>query len=188
MTSELNQIYLATAIPNAPKHNGLVPTLADPQTNSTQAFKLFKTYDESPTLPFGSTFAQQATIRIHTATPLNNAFFSDSNIQYLQDEIRYGVWVASGKKHIIDRQNPDDLKVVMRSYYLQYSTNDPDKFREELDALNKRVLMFAVDRVMVEINQYYKYRNDILNYPEQIGRPVNANITGSKSAEFKTFF
>jgi len=66
--------------------------------------------------------------------------------------------------------------------------NDPDKVQEELAALNKRVIAFAVDRVMVEIKQYVKYRKDILQYPDPISRPVNANITGSKSAEFKSFF
>lgn len=186
--SELNQIYIGTAIPNAPKHTGLVPSLADPETTSTQAFNIFKTYDESPRLPFGSTFAQQATIRIHTPTPLNQAFFSEENMKHLQNEIRYGVWVSSGNQYVIDPQNPDDLKTIMRSYYLQYSTNDPDKFHQELAALNNRVVRFAVDRVMVEIKQYIKYRKDILNYPEQISRPVNANITGSRSAEFTSFF
>jgi hypothetical protein len=76
----------------------------------------------------------------------------------------------------------------MRSYYLQYSTNDPDKVQQELEALNKRVVMFAVDRVMVEIKQYVKYRKDIVDYPDPISRPINANMVGSKSAEFKSFF
>jgi hypothetical protein len=186
--SELNQFYIGTAIPNAPRHTGFVPNLLDPATQQTQAFRTFQVHSESTPVQYASTFAQQATIRIHTATPLNNAFFSDANIKVLQDEIRHGVWVASGNQYIIDPQNEDDLKTVMRSYYLQYSINDPDKIREELAALNKRVVLFAVDRVMVEIKQYMKYRRDILEYPDPISRPVNANIIGSKSAEFKTFF
>jgi len=188
MTSELDQIYIGTAIQGAPKHTGLVPNLADPETNTTEAFRLFQTHYEDPRLPFGSTFNQQATIRIHVATPLNQLYFSENNINFLQDEIRHRVWIASNNKHTIERQNPDDLKTIMRSYYLQYSMNDPDRVKEELDVLNERVLRFAVDRVMVEINQYVKYRNDILNYPEQISRPVNANMVGTKSAEFKRFF
>ena len=66
--------------------------------------------------------------------------------------------------------------------------NDPDRMREELESLNRRVIAFAVDRVMVEANQYMKYRKDILEYPDPISRPINANIVGSKSAEFKSFF
>jgi hypothetical protein len=186
--SELNRFYIETAIPDAPRHTGFVPNLLDPETAQTQAFRTFQVHADSTPVNYASTFAQQATIRIHSATPLNNAFFSEANIRHLQDEIRYGVWIASGNQYIIDPQNEDDLKTVMRSYYLQYSINDPDKLREELAALNKRVILFAVDRVMVEIKQYMKYRKDILEYPDPISRPVNANITGSKSAEFKTFF
>jgi hypothetical protein len=186
--SELDQIYIGTAIPNAPKHTGFVPNLVDPETTSTQAFKLFQTHYENPRLPFGATFQQQATIRIHTATPLNQLYFSDQNIEYLQSELRHRVWVASNQKHTIERQNPEDLKTVMRSYYLQYSFNNPDRVKEELNELNERVLAYTVDMVMVEINQYLKYRKDILNYPEQISRPINANMVGTKSAEFKRFF
>jgi hypothetical protein len=185
--SQLSDFYTQTAIPGAPKHTGLVPNLNDPETETTQAFKVFQTHTE-PRLPYASTFDQQATIRIHTATPLNKAFFSEDNIRHLQDEIRYGVWVESGNQYVIENQNADDLKTVMRSYYLQYSMNDPTKVKEELHSLNRRVLAFAIDRVMVEIRQYFKYRNDIVNYPEQISRPVNASSVGSKSAEFKTFF
>jgi hypothetical protein len=186
---ELNRFYTETAIPAAPKHTGYVPNLLDPETRNTQAFKLFNMHDDNPKLPYGSTFQQQATIRIHVATPLNQAFFSEKNMKYLQDEIRFGVWNASNQEYVIDPQNPDDLKAVMRSYYLQYSTNDPSKsLNDQLEYLNKLVLNFSIDRVMVEIKQYIKYRKDIVNYPEQISRPINANMVGSKSAEFKSFF
>ncbi len=181
-------MYIRTAIPNAPKHTGLVPNLVDPETNATSAFLLFQTHYEDPRLPFGSTFKQQAIVGIHTPTPLNRAFFSEENMKYIQDEIRYRVWVESKHEYTIDAQDPDDLKTVMRSYYLQYSRNNPDKYREELNELNELVLRFSVDRVLVEIKQYMKYRKDILEYPEQISRPVNANMTGTKSAEFKSFF
>lgn len=186
--SELSRYFVESAVPNAPKNTGFVPNLADPEVSSTEAFRLFRMHAEDPRLPFASTFQQQATIRIHTPTPLNQAFFSERNIQFLQNEIRYGVWVASNNEYVIEPQNPDDLKTIMRSYYLQYSMNDPDKMQEELDSLNRRVIAFAVDRVMVEVKQYMKYRKDLLTYPDPISRPINANIVGSKSAEFKTFF
>lgn len=186
--SELSRFFVETAIPDAPKHTGFVPNLMDPETTSTQAFKLFNTYQQDPRLPYGTQYKNQATIRIHTATPLNQAFFSEGNIKRLQDEIRYKVWVDSKQQYVIDPQNEDDLKTIMRSYYLQYSTNDPDKVREELAALNNRVILYCTDMILVEIKQYMKYRKDILEYPDPIARPVNANIVGSKSAEFKSFF
>lgn len=187
-TGELNNFYVDTAIRSAPKHTGYVPNLAEPETRDTQAFKLFSTHHEDPKLAYGSTFQQQATIRVHTATPLNQSFFSDANIQHLQDEIRYRVWEKSGRKHVIGQQKPDDLKTIMRAYYLQYQINDEKNVAKELSDLNERVLKFCVDDVLGSINMYLYNRSQILNYPDQIDRPVNANIYGTKGAELKAFF
>jgi len=187
-TGELNTYYVDTAIPSAPKRTGFVPNLADPETQETQAFKLFSTHYEDPTLAYGSTFQQQALIRVHTATPLNQAFFCDANIGYLQDEIRYRVWEKSGKKHVIDPQRPDELKTIMRAYYLQYNINVEKDAAKELQGLNERVLKYCVDDVLGSINMWLYNRSQTLNYPDQISRPVNANIYGTKGAEFKAFF
>jgi hypothetical protein len=187
-TGELNDYYVEGAIRGAPKHTGFVPNLADPETQDTQAFKLFSTHYEDPKLAYGSTFQQQATIRVHTATPLNQAFFSDANIQYLQDEIRYRVWEKSGKKHVIDQQRPDDLKTIMRAYYLQYNLNVEKNAAKELEYMNERVLRFCVDDILGSINMYLYNRNQVLNYPDQISRPINPSIYGTKGAEFKAFF
>lgn len=142
-TDELTKYYVQTAVPNAPKHTGFVPTLDDPETSSTQAFRLFNTYHEDPALKYGSAFKQQATIRIHACTPMNQAFFSEENIKLLQDELRYRVWVKSGKKHVIDPQRPDELKTIMRSYYLQYAGNVVGREADEIKELNERVLAFV---------------------------------------------
>lgn len=187
-TDEISRIYMESAIPGAPKHTGFVPNLADPETRSTQAFRLFDTHYQYPELAYGSTFKQQATVRIHTATPLNQAFFSDANITYLQNEIRYRVWLESNKKHVIDPQRPDELKTIMRSYYLQYSKNVPGKEAEELKELNERVLTYAVSNILCEINMYLYYRKDLLDFPDPISHPMNPHIFGTKSAEFKSFF
>lgn len=185
---KIDEFYVQTAIRGAPQHTGYVPNILDPNTRSTQAFKLFQTHHQDPRLDYGSTFQQQATIRIHTATPVNQAFFSESNINHLQDEIRYRVWEKSGKKHVIDRQREDDLKTIMRAYYLQYSQNIPGREREELQDLNERVLAFCVDDILGSINMYVYNRGQLANYPEQISRPINPHIIGTKSAEFKSFF
>ena len=187
-TGELNEYYVEGAIRGAPKHTGFVPNLADPETQDTQAFKLFSTHHEDPKLAYGSTFQQQAVIRVHTATPLNQAFFSDANIQHLQDEIRYRVWVKSENKHVIDPQRPDDLKTIMRAYYLQYQINIEANVAKELEDLNERVLKYCVDDILGSINMYLYNRSQILNYPDQISRPINPHIYGTKGAEFKSFF
>lgn len=187
-TDELAKYYVDTAVPNAPKHTGFVPTLADPETSSTQAFRLFNTYREDPNLAYGSTFNQQATIRIHSCTPLNQAFFSEENIKLLQAELRYRVWVKSDKKHVIDPQRPDELKTIMRSYYLEYAGNVPGREKEELEGLNERVLAFCVADVLGSINMFLHNRKEVLDFPMPISNPVNADVKGTKGAEFRSFF
>lgn len=185
---KIDEFYVQTAIRGAPQQTGYVPNILDPETRSTQAFRLFQTHHQDPRLEYGSTFQQQATIRIHTATPVNQAFFSEANVRHLQDEIRYRVWVKSEKKHVIDRQREDDLKTIMRAYYLQYSQNIPGQERQELQDLNERVLAYCVDDILGSINMYVYNRGQLANYPEQISRPINPHIIGTKSAEFKSFF
>jgi len=187
-TRELAQVYVQSAVPNAPQHNGYIPNAKDPETKSTQAFRLFDTHREDPKLAYGSTFAQQATIRVHVATPLNQAFFSEENMDYLQQEIRYRVWVKSANKHVIDRQRPDDLKTVMRSYYLQFSRNVPGEERKEMQDLDERVINFCVDDILGSINMYLYNQKELLDFPDPIGRPVNPHVAGTKSREFKSFF
>ena len=187
-TDELAKYYVDTAVPNAPKHTGFVPTLADPETSSTQAFRLFNTYREDPNLAYGSTFNQQATIRIHSCTPLNQAFFSEENIKLLQAELRYRVWVKSDKQHVIYAQRPDELKTIMRSYYLEYAGNVPGREKEELEGLNERVLAFCVADVLGSINMFLHNRKEVLDFPMPISNPVNADVKGTKGAEFRSFF
>lgn len=185
--SGLERYYTQTAIPNANKHSGRVPNIMDTPNPETTAFNRFVVHAETPYTK-STPYASQALVRIHTLTPLNERFFSDRNIKYLQDEIRFRVWEKSGRKHIIDPQNPDDLKTIMRSYYLQYSGNDPRNVEKELEGLNERVLAYSVDYILCEINMYLRYRQDQSDFPVPIQNPVNANLTGTKSAEFKSFF
>jgi hypothetical protein len=184
---KIDAFYIQTAIQGAPQHTGYVPNIFDSNVHST-ASRPFMTHHQDPKLQYGSTFQQQATIRVHTPTPVNQAFFSQANIDYLHDEIRYRVWVKSDKKHVIDRQREDDLKTIMRAYYLQYSENIPGNERREVEILNERVLSYCVDDILGSINMYKYTMGLIGNYPDQISRPINPHIVGTKSAEFKSFF
>jgi len=188
VNDELTHIYIQSAVHNAPKHTGFVPNASDPETKTTQAFRLFDTHHEDPKLAYGASFSQQATIRIHAPNVLNQAFFSDENMEYLQQEIRYRVWSKSNKKHIIDRQRPDDLKTIMRAYYLQFSRNVPGKEREELNDLDERVLDFCVGDILGSINMHIYTQRELLDFPEPLGRPINPHVMGTKSREFKSFF
>jgi hypothetical protein len=124
----------------------------------------------------------------HSNTPLNTVFFSQSNMDNLQQKIHDAVLEMSKGENSISPQSEADLMLIMRSYYLQHAQNDPDNVAAELDQLNQRVVAFASNRIMVEIVAYKRYRKDILDFPEPIERPKDMQIYGTRTGELKSFF
>jgi hypothetical protein len=119
---------------------------------------------------------------------LSRAFFSEANIQIIQNAIRRGVYDRSSGRFNIAPQNHTNLKVIMRSIFLQNAKNHPDHITHQIEVLNNLVVDWCVPRVYSEAVAYMKYRNDISTLVVPMKRPVNVSSAGSKSAEFKHFF
>jgi hypothetical protein len=52
---------------------------------------------------------------------MSDRFFSDANQEYIQNNIRYFVWLDSNKEYIISPQSPQELQLIMRSIFFQYA-------------------------------------------------------------------
>jgi|UniRef100_A0A6C0JH90 hypothetical protein len=87
-------------------------------------------------------------------------FFSEANIQILQNGLRAGVYKKSDNRFIIAPQNIDTLKVIMRSTYLQYAEHYADDVTGQVERLNKLVWDYAVPTVYNEAVGYMKYCQD----------------------------
>ena len=119
-------------------------------------------------------------------TPLSNIFFSNKNINILKNGIRYGVYEKSNNQFIIDKQNTDELKIIMRSTYLQNSKNLPTNITEQILNLNKKVLDYSIDQVYKEAESYMKFKNDVSTLALPIELP---NLTkDNKQLEYQRFF
>ena len=94
----------------------------------------FSLFDKIPTNEC-STFHDAMTGNFQDST-LSLAFFSKENMQIIQNAIRAGVYEVSNQQYIIDNQNCDNLKIVMRSVFLQNSVNLPDMITEQIKELN----------------------------------------------------
>ena len=94
-------------------------------------------------------------------SPLSLAYFSARNIEMLQNGIRRGVYEKSKGQYLVDNQSVDVLKVIMRSVFLQYSANMPDKIPEQIKALNKIVLDYCIKQVYGEVQGYQQYLYDL---------------------------
>jgi hypothetical protein len=132
-------------------------------------------------------FDDEATKGIHTSNEVSKIYFSSKNIEALQHGIRYGVYKKTCGAHTISNQSVDELKVIMRSIYLQYCENLPYDVLEQVRSLNGRVLDFAVDNITKELQMYSAYRRDQQSLPMPMERSTNVNSKGSKNIEFKAF-
>jgi len=91
---------------------------------------------------------------------LASTFFSTENIQIIQNGLRAGVYEMSNHEIIIPPQNLDQLKIIMRSTYLQYAEHYEQNIRGQVERLNKLVLDYAVPTVFGEARGYLKYIQD----------------------------
>lgn len=178
---DLATFYTGSAIPNAPKHTGRLPLSGKEETLAVPPSVLFA--DEPHLTP--TNVSEQIQYR-HSDTPLNKLFFSQGNIDTLQGQIQS--MVQQMVNATIDRQSDSDLMLVMRSYYLQYAQNHPDRLAQELSELNTRVVNFCANRIAVEVEAYRYYRKDIMDFPAPIANPVNVKKYGSAPGELRSFF
>lgn len=170
----LADFYTKTAIPDAPKHTGRLP-LSDQETRmSVPPAVLF-----APEPGMASSEVMERIHYRHSSTPVNEVFFSEANVDKLQDQIR--ATVRGMVNANIERQSDVDLKLVMRSYYLQYAG-------DTVEQLNERVVAFCSNRIAVEVEAYRYYRKDILDFPEPIQRPIDTQVYGTRTGELKSFF
>lgn len=119
--------------------------------------------------------------------PLSDIFLSQQNIDALQEGIRYRVYVKSGNKHVIGRQSDVDLKIVMRSVYIQHSKNKSFDILGQVRDLNAIVLDYCVNQIMGEINMYVRFRADQQSIPEPFARSENVSSAGTRQLIMKEF-
>jgi len=165
----------------APQNSGRVPDVRT--RDSTPALYLYK-----PAEPIYKDLRKELVGHQHTATPLNTTFFSDANIETIHQRISDQVFAMSGSKHRIDRQSDDDVKLIMRSYYLMFGQNNPDNVAGDLADLNARVVGYASAKIYSELDFYLFYLNDIEQFAPPIANPINVKVYGSRTGELKSFF
>jgi hypothetical protein len=169
-----------------PQHGGRVPNINAPASImfAARPHSLYK--EEKPV--FVDDAREDLIGHQHTKTPLNVVFFSQSNIDYIHNEIINQVSLMSGGRYNISRQGDDEVRIIMRSYYLMFARNDPYKVAQELDELNKRVIGYAAAKVYSEVDFHSFYLKDLEDFAPAIANPINPKHYGSEPGELKSFF
>jgi len=146
---------------------------------------LFQMYDKIPANQC-VTF-RNATEGLWSSSSFSHAFFSQQNIQIVQNGIRAGVYERSNGQYVIGPQDCDSLKIIMRSIFLQYSANQPDNIPQQINQLNKLVLDYCIQQVYSEAQGYMKYINDASTLVVPISHPVMAD-NNDRQLELKPWF
>ena len=118
---------------------------------------------------------------------LSDTFFSKANIQIIQNQLREGVYKLSNSNIIIDNQPEDQVVIVMRSMFLQYSKNLDINIKQQIEELNKYVLNYCIPKVYSEAVAYLKYKQDASTMHMPMSAPIYSNKT-NKTLEQKPWF
>jgi hypothetical protein len=147
--------------------------------------KLFQMYDKIPANQ--CTTFRSATEGLWDDTILSQVYFSQQNIQIIQNGIRAGVYNRSNGQYVIGPQDCDSIKIVMRSVFLQHSANKPSNIQEQIEQLNRIVLNYCIQQVYSEAQGYMKYVDDVSTLVVPIAHPVQSSNT-DRQLEFKSWF
>jgi len=138
-------------------------------------------------IPNNSSSFHEAMNGTYYDTTLSKTFFSLENQTIIQNGIRAGVYKMSNNTYIVGYQDDDSLKTIMRSIFLQNSTNLPNDIKGQIKHLNEIVLNYSIPQVYGEAQGYIKYKEDISTLPNPIARPVMSK-PNNKQLEQKPWF
>jgi hypothetical protein len=126
-------------------------------------------------------------------TLLTRMFFSKTNVENIQKLVRFHVYKNTGFK--IDNQSNNEVLIVMRSIFLEYSRHPKlptenmseeskrkllQRYSDEVKNLNERVVNWIVPEVASQTKQYIDYLRDSSEQPYYMERPVNNSIAGQR--------
>lgn len=134
-----------------------------------------------------SEFSHEAIQGIHTKTPLNDLFFSPTNVKALQEGIKNLVAERSNGEFIIGNQSEVELQVIMRAVYLNEAKHIPYDIINQVVELNKSILDYCVPRILEEVRMYKHYKQDVSQLPMPIDRGQFSSAKGMRVLESKQF-
>jgi hypothetical protein len=119
---------------------------------------------------------------------LSRTFYSASNLAAIQHSIRRAVYDKSQPKgYVIDDQSADELKIIMRATFLQYSKNQPHDIAGQIAELNQRVVDWSVPHILSAVDHYVYYLNDISSMPVPLARSVSMSSAGTRTKPMGEF-
>lgn len=136
-------------------YNGRVNVFNDTSDPLAQ-FKMF----EKVAVKNKATEYRDALTGVWECSQLSNLFFSAENIQMIQNGLRAGVYKMSNNQIVIAPQSLDNLKIIMRTIYLDKAKHLNEDITGQIVELNQHVLDYCVPFVYKESVAYLNYLRD----------------------------
>lgn len=171
LNENINENNLTSKYQSRYDRNGLIPPLE--QNERIKPYELYKNSN-----------SQQNTgvdiiSNIVVPNALSRTFFSNDNVERIQLQIINNVYKNTQKQ--ISKQSYQELQIIMKSMYLQYSRNLPNNIEEQVFTLNKYVIDECVTIVTNNLLQYNKYITEITGPIPVSPRSINVSNKGDKS-------
>jgi len=170
-----------TIMDQTTRYNGRV-NLIEPE-NPDARFQMY----ERIAIKNKATEYRESLIGEWEANALAQVFFSEGNIQILQNGLRAGVYKMSSNKFVVTPQSIDAIKVIMRSIYLQNAQHSNTDITKQVEQLNQLFWNYAVPNLYNESMGYVKYLQDQSSLVVPLELPVQ-NDRNRKQLELKPWF
>lgn len=125
-----------------------------------------------------SNYKNEALKSILGKSKIHNLYFSKENIDHIQSMIRKEVYLRSNKKHIVSRQSDNELKIIMRSIFLQNAKHNCDNLTKQIKELNILVLEYCIPNILSNIELYLGYKKHTSFLPVPLPPPKNMSVVG----------
>ncbi len=112
------------------------------------------------------------------ATPLNQLFFSDYNVNLVQKAIRQTFKNKTGIA--IDYQNSGDLFSIMRVVFINNAADPYKNTCDQVRDMNAKVIDVAIAQINTGVSQYIGYIRDAQSPLIPLAQPINTSTYGKK--------
>ena len=125
--------------------------------------------------------SQNSLTGLQVETTISRAFFSPKNVDRLQRQIIAEVFRRTNGEYLIEKQNEQDLQIVMRSMYLQHARNVPNDIPGQIQELNNLVTDDSVPGIISQVNAYFGYLERAFAPRKILDRPENVSSAGTRT-------
>ena len=109
---------------------------------------------------------------------LETYFFSKENIDLINKQLILSVYNKTKRNFLICAQKDEDLIIVMRYVFIEYSRNLPYDISGQIKDLNCRVVSEILPNVISNADQKIGYLRDISTQPIGPPLPINTKNLG----------